>query len=282
MSAYTLSRGSIAALGILTRHAGTEALLLAEPARELCAEITVEPIGTADQRGQLEAVLHLREQRHSITLQRDDSANPQHLAEWVEAIANGTLDTAQAAPQRAAPPVLLRCCKCGGAAVGYDYAIPGHEFRHGVKCPRSCMETEGYESSTQAHESWNAWQLEKLAEATDMVNHPPHYNSHPSGVECIEVTERLPFNLGNAFKYVFRHRQKNGAEDLQKARWYLLRELERSSRQGIALGDICIAGTLARRIAAHEAWLLGDCLVAIASDAVEPALDSLDQLLAAA
>src|SRR5690606_37550747 len=91
---------STAALAMLCRSAGTDQLLLTQPARELRAEITVEPIGTADQRGQIEAVLHLREQLHSITLQRDDGANAQHLAEWVEAAANGTLDTAAAIPQR--------------------------------------------------------------------------------------------------------------------------------------------------------------------------------------
>lgn len=99
MSNFALTKASAAALGLLCRTAGTDQLLLIQPARELRAEITVEPTGTADH-GQIDAVLHLREQRHSITLQRDDGANAQHLAEWVEAAANGTLDTATAIPQR--------------------------------------------------------------------------------------------------------------------------------------------------------------------------------------
>lgn len=59
----------------------------------------------------------------------------------------------------------------------------------------------------------------------NMVNHPPHYTRHPSGVECIEVAEHLPFCLGNAFKYLFRRDHKNTQrQDLEKALWYINRE----------------------------------------------------------
>lgn len=61
----------------------------------------------------------------------------------------------------------------------------------------------------------------------DMVNHPPHYTKHPSGVECIQITEHFNFNLGNAIKYIWRHDNKNGLEDLKKAQWYLNREIAR-------------------------------------------------------
>jgi hypothetical protein len=54
-----------------------------------------------------------------------------------------------------------------------------------------------------------------------MVNHPPHYRSHASGVECIAVTRCMTFDGGNSFKYVYRSDAKNGREDLEKARWYL-------------------------------------------------------------
>lgn len=60
----------------------------------------------------------------------------------------------------------------------------------------------------------------------DMVNHPPHYKSHPSGVECIEITRHLSFDVGNAVKYVFRSHFKNGREDIEKASWYLLDALD--------------------------------------------------------
>ena len=62
----------------------------------------------------------------------------------------------------------------------------------------------------------------------DKVNNPSHYNSHPSGVECIQVAEHLNFCLGNAIKYIWRADDKeNDIEDLRKAAWYVNREIER-------------------------------------------------------
>ena len=62
----------------------------------------------------------------------------------------------------------------------------------------------------------------------DNVNHPKHYNSHPSGVECIEITEHMNFCLGNAVKYIWRASLKGKeVEDLRKARWYIDREIAR-------------------------------------------------------
>jgi hypothetical protein len=62
----------------------------------------------------------------------------------------------------------------------------------------------------------------------DMVNHPKHYTSHPSGVECIQITEHMGFNLGNAIKYIWRADEKgNDVEDLRKAVWYVQREIAR-------------------------------------------------------
>lgn len=64
----------------------------------------------------------------------------------------------------------------------------------------------------------------------DAIN-PSHYKSHPSGVQCIEVTEHMNFCLGNAMKYIWRAGLKGDAiEDLKKARWYLEREIERLER----------------------------------------------------
>lgn len=115
MSTFSLTRGSEAALGMLASQAGTETLLLTQPARELRAELSIEPF-TSDSGDQLLAVLFMREQRHSMTLQRDDSANAQHLADWVEAVANGTLDTAEAIPQRADPSDLAAATAAFNAA----------------------------------------------------------------------------------------------------------------------------------------------------------------------
>jgi hypothetical protein len=64
---------------------------------------------------------------------------------------------------------------------------------------------------------------------SDVVNHPSHYNAHPSGVECIAVTEHMNFNLGNAVKYIWRAGLKSDAPitDLEKAAWYVNREIAR-------------------------------------------------------
>lgn len=66
----------------------------------------------------------------------------------------------------------------------------------------------------------------------DAVNHPPHYNSHPSGVETIVLTEHMNFCLGNVLKYTLRAPYKgNELQDLRKARWYLDREISRLERK---------------------------------------------------
>ena len=62
----------------------------------------------------------------------------------------------------------------------------------------------------------------------DFINHPPHYTSHPSGIECIQITEHMPFCLGNAIKYIWRAGLKgNAIKDLEKAKWYIEREIKR-------------------------------------------------------
>jgi len=71
------------------------------------------------------------------------------------------------------------------------------------------------------------------AKAADMVNHPPHYTSDPSGVECIQITEHRNFCIGNAIKYLWRNGLKEGesdVKDLKKAVWYINREIERIER----------------------------------------------------
>lgn len=72
----------------------------------------------------------------------------------------------------------------------------------------------------------------QLTVNVDVVNHPPHYNKHPSGVECIDIAEAYNFNIGNAIKYLWRAglKQRNKLEDLKKARWYVDREIERISK----------------------------------------------------
>jgi hypothetical protein len=62
---------------------------------------------------------------------------------------------------------------------------------------------------------------------SDPIN-PTHYKSHPSGIECIQITEHFNFCRGNAIKYLWRAGEKGDViEDLRKARWYVDREIER-------------------------------------------------------
>lgn len=71
----------------------------------------------------------------------------------------------------------------------------------------------------------------------DPVNHPSHYTKHPSGVECIQITRHMNFNLGNAVKYIWRADLKGSAiEDLEKAVWYLQDEIERRKGQSQCSG----------------------------------------------
>lgn len=69
---------------------------------------------------------------------------------------------------------------------------------------------------------------ETIIPPKDNINHPAHYTSSDAKcsqcghtIECIEITRSLPFNIGNAIKYLWRYNLKNGLEDLKKARWYL-------------------------------------------------------------
>jgi hypothetical protein len=63
----------------------------------------------------------------------------------------------------------------------------------------------------------------------DEVNHPSHYTWLPNGVEVIDITELLNFNLGNVVKYTLRagHKTEEPITDLRKAAWYINREIER-------------------------------------------------------
>lgn len=63
----------------------------------------------------------------------------------------------------------------------------------------------------------------------DPINHPAHYTSHPSGIECIQITEHMDFLTGNAMKYLWRAglKTEDRAEDLQKAAWYIQRAIEK-------------------------------------------------------
>ena len=67
-------------------------------------------------------------------------------------------------------------------------------------------------------------------EKVDMVNHPPHYTSDPSGVEAITVLRHRNYNIGNAMKYLWRAGIKDPektVQDLEKAIFYIDDEIKR-------------------------------------------------------
>lgn len=67
--------------------------------------------------------------------------------------------------------------------------------------------------------------------ADDAVNHPKHYTG--GAIECIDamietqgVDAVMNYCICNAFKYLWRHRNKGGVEDIKKSHWYLEKYLE--------------------------------------------------------
>lgn len=83
--------------------------------------------------------------------------------------------------------------------------------------------------------------FENEKNSVDMVNHPPHYQSS-SGLEVIDVIEAFTENLsgaeatntGNVIKYICRWKDKNGLEDLKKARWYLDRLIQTVEKKEVS------------------------------------------------
>lgn len=82
----------------------------------------------------------------------------------------------------------------------------------------------------------------------DSVEHPLHYNSHPSGVEAITITQHFPFCVGNAIKYLWRAGLKGNRatqiEDLRKAAWYCNQEIRRLEAQDAYDGRRDLPGTV--------------------------------------
>lgn len=103
---------------------------------------------------------------------------------------------------------------CGCEAHGKD-----------APCTCSCLEHAGLR-----------WRQEH-PEVEDPVNHPPHYRG-PAGVECIQVVEHMNFCRGNAVKYIWRAGSKGDEiHDLEKAVWYLNREIARLKVERAETGD---------------------------------------------
>lgn len=92
------------------------------------------------------------------------------------------------------------------------------EWAHRIKMQQNALRIENI-------------RLEDAKRKADMVNHPPHYTEHPSGIECIEITRHMSFNLGNVVKYVWRADLKNGIEDLEKAQFYIKDEIAKFKKE---------------------------------------------------
>ena len=110
--------------------------------------------------------------------------------------------------------------------LSYAYRMGNAPLIHQLR-----MVIESYQEEARKLQQQIAEQLTK----PDQVNHPKHYTSHPSGVECIEITRHMGYNLGNAVKYIWRCDLKRDAiEDLRKAIWYLQDELAvREEKQNV-------------------------------------------------
>jgi len=108
----------------------------------------------------------------------------------------------------------MNCIKCGHVAASSEFGNAGWILRHGHPICPSCNATDQIAMPTETKH--------------DPVNHPKHYTSHPSGVECITITRHMTFNIGNAIKYLWRCGDKdNQIQDLEKAVWYIKDEINR-------------------------------------------------------
>ncbi len=131
MSTYALTHASEVALANLAKFGGDDTMLLIKPAHELRATVSVEP-----QHKQLAASVTVNGTRNTLTLQSADPANPLHLREFIEGIANGTLDTAASGPMQTAQQVsLLKPCRqCNGPAVGFSWLTAADTWAHSARC----------------------------------------------------------------------------------------------------------------------------------------------------
>jgi hypothetical protein len=227
MSTYSITNPSEQALRLLmTAGGGEETLLLQSAEHELRAQVSLEPSGA-----KLVASLHIGDRTETMVLQANDPANANHIADYLEALANGTAETAK-------PPVtnhahrLNPCRLCGGEAISVSYVAEHDVWIHRIYCRyKQCAEVDGYESEAAARMQWNATnplpsQTPSRDNVADLLASLPH-SCHASGCDGLEVAEQLPFNLGTAFMYLF-DRGKAGSEaaDVEQAIRYVERHQE--------------------------------------------------------
>lgn len=97
-----------------------------------------------------------------------------------------------------------------------------------------------YADPNHGYAGQEVFEMDEVSLTGDVVNHPTHYTSDPSGVECIQITRHRNFNVGNAIKYLWRNGLKDDpgqlaidkqVEDLRKAVFYIEDEIERLTAQ---------------------------------------------------
>lgn len=101
--------------------------------------------------------------------------------------------------------------------------------------PRNMYIREASKPLSEAIKEWVDCKDEEAGyKEWNPVDKPKHYTEHPSGIECIQVTEHMGFNLGNAIKYIWRcDLKKDAIEDLKKAKWYIDREINKRVKHNI-------------------------------------------------
>jgi len=110
---------------------------------------------------------------------------------------------------------------------GTDIDKTAFALRMHEKLVKKGVDPESVEYYKKVDASLHYFDTQKKKVKEDMVNHPPHYKV--GGIEVIDFIEAKGFgyNLGNVVKYIARAGKKGSTlEDLQKARWYLNREIE--------------------------------------------------------
>ncbi len=118
----------------------------------------------------------------------------------------------------------MKCIGCNSKNVKHEIKADGTYCKCGC-CGRSWLDKV---KAGVALPGPAEYYVEAATVKRDDAVNPGHYRKHPSGIECIQVTEHMGFCLGNAIKYIWRAGLKDGnskRQDLEKARWYLDREL---------------------------------------------------------
>lgn len=115
----------------------------------------------------------------------------------------------------------------------------------------------------------------------DIINHPAHYTGITVEIECIDIARHLNFQLGNAFKYVWRAGKKGGRdkelEDYKKALWYL-EDAIKNGQDGLSRCDT-IPFALAEIVTRRDETVRAQILLNIACNRVVAAAADLRDLV---